>query len=157
MGSIKNILKEKIEPLVAEDDLELVELEYFEGGYRSVLRIYVDKAGGVTVDQCAKLNRKIGDFLDMEDLISHRYMLEVSSPGLDRPLTNSLDFKRKIGEKVKVLLKDTMEEQTELVGRIINFEQENLILAIEPNKKEPKEEIEKIIPLQKIAWAKIVF
>ena len=157
MGSIKETLEERIKPLVEEEDLELVELDFFAGGSRSILRIYIDRAGGVTVDQCARLNRKIGDYLEMEDLIPHRYMLEVSSPGLDRPLTKGVDFKRKIGERVRVYFKDKNEGQSELMGRIKNYEEENLILTVEPQKKEPKEEVEKIIPVIKIAWAKIVF
>ncbi len=80
MGSITESLREKIKPLVEEEDLELVDLDFYEGGSSSVLRIYVDRTGGVTIDQCANLNRKIGDYLDTEDLIPHRYLLEVSSP-----------------------------------------------------------------------------
>jgi ribosome maturation factor RimP len=157
MGSILDTLKDKIKPLVEEEDLELVELEFFGGGPRSVLRIYVDKTAGVTVDQCADLNRKIGDYLDMENLIPHRYLLEVSSPGLDRPLFKKADFKRKIGEKVKVFLKEKIEEQAEWVGKIKSLEDENLILMIEPRKSEFKGETEKVIPLNKIAWAKIMY
>ncbi len=157
MGLIKETLEERIKPLVEEEDLELVELDFFEGGSRSVLRIYIDRAGGVTVDQCARLNRKIGDYLEMEDLIPHRYILEVSSPGLDRPLTKGVDFKRKIGERVRVYFKEKNEGQSELMGRIKNYEEENLILMVEPQKKEPREEVEKIIPIIKIVWAKIVF
>ncbi len=157
MGLIKETLEERIKPLVEEEDLELVELDFSEGGSRSVLRIYIDRAGGVTMEQCARLNRKIGDYLEMEDLIPHRYILEVSSPGLDRPLTKGVDFKRKIGERVRVYFKEKNEGQSELVGRIKNYEEDNLILTVKPQKKEPKEEVEKIIPIIKIAWAKIVF
>ena len=157
MGSITESLREKIKPLVEEADLELVDLDFYQGGSRSVLRIYVDKAGGVTVDQCANLNRKIGDYLDMEDLIPHRYLLEVSSPGLDRPLLRDTDFKRKIGEKVRVSLKEKLDGQTEWVGKIMDFKEEDLILLIAPNKEEAEAGIEKIIPVKNVAWAKIVF
>jgi ribosome maturation factor RimP len=157
MESTTDILRARIRPLVEEEDLELVELNFFEGGSSSVLRIYVDKAGGVTLGECASLNRKIGDYLETEDLISRRYLLEVSSPGLDRPLTGVGDFKRKIGETVKLILKEKVPGPTEVIGRIKNLKDDNLILEIEPEKFKPNEAAEKIIPLNQIAWAKIVF
>jgi len=134
----------------------LVDLEFFAGGPASVLRIFVDQVGGITVDRCASLSRKIGDFLDMENLIPHRFTLEVSSPGLDRPLTTSADFKRKIGKKVKVFLKEDIEGKKELVGIIKNLEEEDLILLIEASKSKASEEKEENVPLRKVAWAKIM-
>jgi len=151
------MLKEKIEPLIEEDGLEIVDLEFFEGGPASVLRIYVDKAGGVTVDQCANLSRRIGDFLDIEDLIPRRYTLEVSSPGLDRPLTTGADFKRRIGEKVKVFLKEEVGGKMELLGKIKDFEGENLCLLVDSPASGVDEGAEKIVPLKKVAKAKIMF
>jgi ribosome maturation factor RimP len=157
MESITDILRANIRPLVEEEGLELVELNFLEGGSSSVLRIYVDKTGGVTLDECVNLNRKIGDYLETEDLISRRYLLEVSSPGLDRPLTSVGDFKRKIGETVKLILKEKVQGPTEVIGRIKNLKDDNLILEIEPQKFKPNEATEKIIPLNQIAWAKILF
>lgn len=151
-----NRMREKIEPLVEEDGLEIVDLEFSEG-VTSVLRIYVDKAGGVTIGQCANLSRRIGDFLDMENLISGRYKLEVSSPGLDRPLVTYDDFKRKIGERVKVFLKEEVKGKSELLGRIKNIEGENLLLLIESPAYDKDEKKEETIPLKKVAKAKIVF
>jgi len=157
MGSTVDILKEKIEPLVEEEGLEIVELEFFERGPASVLRIYVDKTGGVTVGQCANLSRRIGDFLDMEDLIPYRYMLEVSSPGLDRPLITGADFERKKGERVKIFLREEVEGKMELVGKIKDLEGENLRLLIESSASERDQGKEEIIPLKKVAKAKIMF
>jgi len=155
MGSKADILREKIVPLVEEDGLEIVDIKFLEGA--SVLRIYVDKAGGVTVDQCANLSRRIGDFLEIEDLIPRRYTLEVSSPGLDRPLFSGADFKRKIGEKVKVFLNEEVGGKMELLGRIKNFEGENLLLLVESPASGVNEGAEEIIPLKKVAKAKIMF
>ncbi len=157
MGSKADILREKIVPLVEEDGLEIVDIKFLEGGPASVLRIYVDKAGGVTVDQCANLSRRIGDFLEIEDLIPRRYTLEVSSPGLDRPLFSGADFKRKIGEKVKVFLNEEVGGKMELLGRIKNFEGENLLLLVESPASGVNEGAEEIIPLKKVAKAKIMF
>lgn len=157
MESIADTLRIKVKPLVEEDGLELVELNFFEGKSSSILRVYVDKFGGVTLDECAKLNRKIGDYLETENLISRRYLLEVSSPGLDRPLKSAGDFQRKIGEKIKVFLKEKEQGANELIGRIKDIRDDNLILQIETQNFKPGETAEKIIPLDQIDWAKIVF
>jgi ribosome maturation factor RimP len=155
MSLKSDLLREKIEPLVEEEGLDIVEFKFSGTGSSSVLRIFVDKSGGVTVDQCASLSRKLGDFLDMEDLIPGRYTLEVSSPGLDRPLASGEDFKRKIGEKVKVFLKEKWDGKTELEGRIKDIQKQSLLL-VESSGGEKQEE-ERIIPLEKVAKAKIIF
>ncbi len=149
------MLKEKVEPLVAEEGLELVELMFSAAGPASILRIFVDKSGGVTLDECASLSRKLGDYLDMENLISSRYTLEVSSPGLDRPLITNSDFRRKVGEKVRILLKEQIDGKTEMVGRIKNLEERTLILLESSSGKPELEEL--VIPLDKVAKAKIIF
>ncbi len=150
-------MENRLRPLVEEEDLELVELDFFEAGPASILRMYVDRAGGVTVDQCAALSKRISDFLDMEDLIPGRYILQVSSPGLDRPLVCGADFRRKVGEKVKVFLKEKVRGKTELVGKIKNFESENLHLMLQSPSGGPDEGEEEIIPLVKVAKAQILF
>lgn len=150
-------MRDKIKPVVEEENLELVDLEFSGGGPASVLRVYVDRSAGVTVDQCAHLSRKISDLLDMDDLISGRYRLEVSSPGLDRPLVSGADFKRKIGKKVRVFFKESVDGKTELVGKIKNLKGENVVLqlgSIEPKQNEGEE---KIIPLKMVAKAQILF
>lgn len=150
-------MRDKIKPVVEEENLELVDLEFSGVGPASVLRVYVDRSAGVTVDQCAHLSRKISDLLDMDDLIPGRYRLEVSSPGLDRPLVSGADFKRKIGKKVKVFLKESVDGKTELVGEIKNLKGENVVLqlgSIEPKQNEGEE---KIIPLKMVAKARILF
>jgi ribosome maturation factor RimP len=157
MGSKAETLKERIEPIVVQENLELVDLEFSQGGSSSLVRVYVDRSAGVTVDQCADLSRKIGDLLDMEDLVRGRYRLEVSSPGLDRPLVSGADFRRKIGEKVKVFLKESVDGKTELVGRIRNLKGENLVLkvgSIEPGQTEGEE---RTIPLGIVAKARILY
>ncbi len=150
-------MENRLRPLVEEEDLELVELDFFEAGPASILRMYVDRAGGVTVDQCAALSKRISDFLDMEDLIPGRYILQVSSPGLDRPLVCGADFRRKVGEKVKVFLKEKVRGKTELVGKIKNFESENLHLMLQSPSTGLDEGEEEIIPLVKVAKAQILF
>lgn len=157
MENLAKELKEKLLPLVKEENLELVDLEFFSGGPRAILRIYVDKPGGVTIDDCADLSRRVSDFLDMEDLIPYRYSLEISSPGLDRPLTNREDFIRRKGEKVRVFLKEPIEGKWELVGEIKNLQEETLYLSTKPEGDEPGETEEKALPFNKVMRAKIIF
>ena len=91
-----------VEPLIDEMGFELVDIEYLSERGRWVLRIYADKKGGITLDDCARVSRELGDFIDVKDVIQHEYVLEVSSPGLNRPLKKEKDFLRAVGKKVKV-------------------------------------------------------
>jgi len=99
-------LLEKIEsllrPLLDDFGLELVDLEYLREGRGWALRIFIDKPGGVTLDDCAELSREFSAVLEVEDPIETSYRLEVSSPGLDRPLKRAEDFQRFAGERVEV-------------------------------------------------------
>jgi ribosome maturation factor RimP len=157
MGSKVETLREKIKPVVEGENSELVDLEFSGGGSASVLRVYVDRSAGITVDQCADLSRKIGDMLDTEDLIPGRYRLEVSSPGLDRPLISAADFKRKTGERVRVFLKESLDGKTELVGEIKELKEENLILRLESTEPTKKTDEDKTVPLKMVAKARILF
>jgi ribosome maturation factor RimP len=157
MADLTERLKEELLPLVKEENLELVDLEFFPGGPKSLLRIYVDKPGGVTIDDCAKLSRKVSDFLDMEDLIPHRYNLEVSSPGLDRPLIKREDFIRRMGEKIRVFLKEPVGGKLEWVGEIKNIQEETLCLSTNFEGTVPCGAEEKVIPFSKVLKAKIIF
>lgn len=135
--------------MIQDNKVELIDLEIKGTGPYSILRIYVDRPGGITLDECARLSSKLSDFLDVEDLIPHRYTLEVSSPGLDRPLTSEKDFSRKIGEKVKIFLKEPMGKKNELDGQIKDLKEDKLFLDEEGE--------EKIVPFDKILKGKIIF
>ena len=91
-----------VEPVLDEMGIELVDLEYVSGQGRQVLRIYADRPTGITLDDCAMVSREVGHLLDVSDLLKHRYVLEVSSPGLDRPLKREKDFLRVVGQRIKV-------------------------------------------------------
>jgi ribosome maturation factor RimP len=105
-------LKGRMKLLVEEVGFELAELTSLVIGGRQVLRLYIYSPAGVTLDDCARVSRVVSDLLDSEDLISDRYTLEVSSLGLDRPLITSRDFKRRLGEKVKVIYDDGGRKRT---------------------------------------------
>ena len=87
-------------PVMEENHFELVDVEYAKEAGTWYLRAYIDKEGGFTVDDCEMVSRRLGDWLDKEDFIDESYILEVSSPGLGRPLTKEKDFKRSMGELV---------------------------------------------------------
>lgn len=102
----QNTVAEKIEiiaqPLVDALGMELVEVEYKREGRQMVLRLYIDKPGGITLDDCAAVSRELSALLDVEDVIPGMYNLEVSSPGLNRPLKSLDDYKRYAGRLIKI-------------------------------------------------------
>lgn len=85
---------------------ELLEIRFRRSGAKSTLTFIVDKTGGVTLEDCAQINRRLGDFFGGQDIIAGSYYLEVSSPGLDRPLKSPRDFVRAMGQKVRITAKD---------------------------------------------------
>jgi ribosome maturation factor RimP len=95
-------MKEIAEPLVASLGLELVDLEYKREGRAMVLRLLIDRAGGLTLDDCAAVSRELSEILDVEDFIQGYYTLEVSSPGLNRPLRKAADYERYQGRLVRI-------------------------------------------------------
>ncbi len=135
MPEIKEVLKQRLLPLIKEEDLELVELDLVGKPPHYILRIFVDKVGGVNVEECAGLSRSLSDYLDTEDLIQGRYTLEVSSPGLERPLLSLDDFRRKIGEQVKVELKSPLDEKKEIKGEIVEVRENEVVIALEDEVK----------------------
>lgn len=121
---------ELIEPVLDEMGIELVDAQYLSDRGRWILRIYVDQAGGIGVDECGEVSREIGDLIDVEDIIEHEYVLEVSSPGLNRPLTRDAHFRRAVGMKIKVRTQAAVEGgQRNFTGCLRRFE--NRILYLE--------------------------
>jgi ribosome maturation factor RimP len=100
--SIAERARQVLEPVLARDGFELVEAEWAREGAAWVLRLYVDRPGGVTIEHCQELSRTIEPILDVEDFIEPAYNLEVSSPGLDRPLRKPADFERFAGQRAHV-------------------------------------------------------
>ena len=107
-----------IEPIVVGMDYEMVGVEYLPQGKHSVLRIYIDKPEGIDVDDCGHVSRQISAMLDVEDPIKGEYSLEVSSPGMDRPLFTAAHFEQFVGNKANVRLKIPVNSQRKFVGVI---------------------------------------
>ena len=104
--SKKEIYEQKaealLEPIVAEHDFELVDVEYVKEGSNFYLRAYIDKPEGITVDDCEIVSRTFSQKLDEEDFIDEAYIMEVSSPGLGRPLKKEKDYKRSMGKELEI-------------------------------------------------------
>ncbi|MBE0500028.1 MAG: ribosome maturation factor RimP [Desulfuromonadales bacterium] len=107
--SILDQLTDLITPILDDLGLELVDLEYKREGRDLFLRIFIDKTGGVNLDDCAGLSREVSALLEVENLITDAYRLEVSSPGMDRPLKRPADFSRFVGERVKIKSKESID------------------------------------------------
>lgn len=118
-------------PLMTENNFELVDVEYVKEAGNWYLRAYIDKEGGITVDDCEIISRKLGDWLDEKDFIADSYILEVSSPGLGRPLKKDKDFNRSIGEDVDIKLYKPLNKQKDFTGTLISFDKDTVTIAQE--------------------------
>ncbi len=138
-----------IEPLLEAQGLELVHLEYRSGG-RGHLCCYIDKPGGVTLDDCEAVSRSISDLLDAYDPIPQKYILEVSSPGAERPLTREKDFDRFRGEAVKVQTAELINGRRNFKGILEGIKDSHIALVLEEGDRVD-------IPLDKINKAHLLF
>ena len=121
-------LRAMLEPVVESLGFDLVEVELSGQGGRAILRLYIDSHGGVTVDDCAKVSHQASAVLDVEDPVSGQYTLEVSSPGLDRPLVKRRDFERFLGETVKVRMSRPAHGRRNFTGQLTRMEGGSIIL-----------------------------
>ena len=119
-----------LEPVVSGLGFELVDVEYVKEGGTWYLRAYIDKPGGITVDDCEAVSRRFSDILDEKDYIEDSYVFEVSSPGLGRPLKKEKDFARSIGEEVEIRTYRAVERQKEFVGILSGYENGTVTLEI---------------------------
>jgi ribosome maturation factor RimP len=117
-------IKDKIHRLACQsaenEGLEVVGTEILGSGRRLLLRVFVDKIGGVTIRDCEKMSRTLEALLDVEDPIKGSYVLEVSSPGLDRPLVTQRDFEKNVGRLARIITTEKIDEQTFFIGRIVD-------------------------------------
>ena len=105
---------------------ELVDIQFHRGRGRSVLSILADKEGGISLDECAEINRRLSEYFEF---LEGSFLLEVSSPGLDRPLTSEKDFSRRMGEKVKVTFRDTTGKTATWTGKLVGVQ--NQVIEME--------------------------
>lgn len=118
-------------PIMEEYNFELVDVEYVKEVGNWYLRAYIDKEGGITVDDCEIVSRRMSDLLDEHDYIPDAYIFEVSSPGLGRQLKKDKDFTRSLGEEVEIKLYKAINKQKEFAGFLKDFNKDSLTLELE--------------------------
>ena len=118
-------------PLVEANNFELVDVEYVKEAGTWYLRIYIDKEGGININDCESVSRAFSEILDKEDPIEDAYILEVSSPGLGRPLKKDKDFQRHLGDEVEVRTYKPINKQKEFVGLLDAWDKETVTLQME--------------------------
>ena len=123
-----NEIQQIAERIVESEGMELVDIEYKPGRNRSLLRIYIDKEGGVTLNDCENVSRQLSTVLDVKDLLKSAYVLEVSSPGLDRPLQTDRDYRRAIGRILKLSLMDEQGKTESVTGKLLEATDEQIVL-----------------------------
>lgn len=115
-----------VEPLLQAQEIELVDLDWVQAGKRGVLRLYVDKPGGVTLDDCAQISHLVGELLDVHDLIDQSYNLEISSPGLTRALKKPADYQRYIGRLARITVRAGAGERHNFRGELLGLEDDRV-------------------------------
>ena len=141
-------LRSPIEAAVQGLGYELVGIEYHPQGRRSLLRVYIDTPDGVNVDDCERASRQISSALDVDDPIPGQYMLEVSSPGLDRPLFTAEHFQRFSGNRVKLRVSPPLDGRRNFSGVLVGMRDDAVVIV------QDDEEVE--VPLQHIEQARLV-
>lgn len=146
MKDVASSLRDRLASLVVALGYEFVGFELSRQGRSSLLRIYIDSPKGILVDDCSRVSRQISAMLDVEDPIKDRYTLEVSSPGLDRPLFDIGHFEKCVGETVKVRLNVPIGDRRNFVGKLLKVEGDNIHILLD------EEEI--VVPFSDIEKAK---
>ncbi|SMB94060.1 ribosome maturation factor RimP [Desulfonispora thiosulfatigenes DSM 11270] len=149
MAKVEEIIYDMADPVISELGLELVAVEYLKEGSEWFLRIYIDKEEGIELDDCEKVSHLISDKLDNYDPITQAYHLEVSSPGIERPLKKTKDFLRFLDHLVQIKTYAAIENKKTFTG-ILNFADEDQIILIE-------NDVKITIPREKIAKANLVW
>lgn len=137
-----------LEPVVLDHGLELAELQFRREGHGWILRLVIDGEEGVTLDDCARISREAGHLLEVEDPIEQAYHLEVSSPGLDRPLKNERDFRRARGKKAKIVTTAPVAGKNAFIGQVGETAADRVAITTEDGKVE--------IPLALVSRARLV-
>jgi len=121
--SVANRVERLVTGAVEAEGYELVHVEFLPRGASSILRIYIDKPGGITLDDCQRVSRHLSVLLDVEDVIPHQYVLEVSSPGIERPLFKQEDYNRFAGKEIRVGTFQKIDGRKNFVGILRGIDQ----------------------------------
>ncbi|UQD51741.1 ribosome maturation factor RimP [Bacillus methanolicus] len=151
MSKVSEIVEELVTPILDENGLELVDIEYVKEGKEWFLRVFIDKDTGVDIEECGIVSEKLSEKLDAIDPIPHNYFLEVSSPGAERPLKKEKDFEKAVGKNIFIKTYEPIDGEKTFEGILTHFDRG--IVKIEIKIKTRKKMIE--IPFSKIASARL--
>jgi len=148
MGDVTERIVKLAGPVADGQGIWIVDVEMAGSARKPTVRVFIDKEGGVTLDDCERFSRAMSALLDVEDVIPFSYVLEVSSPGLDRPLKDIRDFERSVGKLARVVTRESIANQTFFVGRIMAVKENTVMLMVNN-----KEEVD--IPFDRISKARL--
>ena len=140
-----------VEPILKENGLTLVDVEYVKEAGTWYLRLYIDKEGGVTIDDCELVSRALSDKLDADDFIPDAYTLEVSSPGLGRPLKKEKDYTRNLEKEIEVHLFQAVGKQKEFIGTLKAFDKD-MVTMLSDGKEQKLERRNISLILEYVEW-----
>lgn len=149
LSKVVGVVIERISPIVEELGYELVDVEYKREGHNWFLRVFIDAEQGITLDDCQTVSRKLDKLLDEWDIIPFAYFLEVSSPGLERPIKKQSDYTRFKGRNVKVKTREAIDGRKNFSGEIVGIDNDIIILNMDEGVAN--------IPFDQITSAKLVF
>jgi len=129
--SIVDRVRAIADPILLSEGMELVEIEYRREATGWVLRLLIDKEGGITLDDCAGISREVGRTLDVEDFISAPYSLEISSPGLTRPLKNEKDFVKYQDHLIRVRTTDPIGNRRQFKGKLLGISENRIEIEVD--------------------------
>jgi ribosome maturation factor RimP len=148
MKTVAIEIRGKIESLINSMGYEFVGCEWHQSGRRVVLRIYIDSSTGVTLGDCSRVSHQVGAMLDVEDPSQGQYLLEISSPGIDRPLFEMAHYEKQIGQRIKLTLSMPIQKRRRWIGMLVRIENEQIHLLVDA------EEI--VIPFSNIEKANVI-
>jgi len=128
---VEDIVYELAKPIIDRNNFELVEIEYKKEGPDWYLRVYIDKEGGITIDDCQSVSEELSDLLDIADPIEQSYIFEVSSPGLDRPLKTDRDYRKNIGKPIEIKLFSPLEGKKIIEGILKGHTESSVEIEVE--------------------------
>lgn len=128
---VEQITYSLLDPILEKHQFECVDVEYIKEAGQWYLRVYLDKPGGININDCEVVSRALEEQLDVKDPIKEAYILEVSSPGLDRPLKKDKDFERHIGDQVEIKLYKAMNKVKEFTGQLESYTPETVVINVD--------------------------
>jgi len=141
MSTLPEHVEKQIDKIVSSEGLELVHIDYHRQGRSFLLRVDIDKEGGVTLEDCENVSRQVSAFLDVEDVVPAEYELQVSSPGLDRKFYKSSDYQKFLGRLVRVKTSRPVRGLHVIVGRLKEDDGQNIVVSDPAVKKNPDYQI----------------